>query len=343
MGKPDEYYYAYLDDNDRFADQVNGALFQGRQVVKPGELEPADAQVAYLGKEAGARETFKTIADKARMWKGRVIHILMVEQQAYVDYRMVLRNMLSESLSYHKQWKEKKTSHGRAGDLKAGTDEYFSGMAKGEKFIPVVTLVVHCGRERPWDGARCLHDLLDMDGQVAGFVTNYRMNLYDCHEHDTFDEYRTGLRQLFETLRYGGDKEGLKRVMEENREAYSSIDRDTRELLEVVAKVRIPEEYKVMKDGTEKFEVCKAFEDYRLEGKLEGRLEGERIGKQEQLVQMVCKKILKNKPAETIAEELEQDLPEIERVIAAQKEVGSCDVGRICEVLAKLPVQEAAV
>ena len=162
MGKPDEYYYAYLDDNDRFADQVNGALFQGRQVVKPGELEPADAQVAYLGKEAGARETFKTIADKARMWKGRVIHILMVEQQAYVDYRMVLRNMLSESLSYHKQWKQKKTSHGRAGDLKAGTDEYFSGMAKGEKFIPVVTLVVHCGRERPLDLARCLHDLLDM-------------------------------------------------------------------------------------------------------------------------------------------------------------------------------------
>ena len=39
MGKSDEYYYDYLDDNDRFADQMNGALFQGEQVVSPDELE----------------------------------------------------------------------------------------------------------------------------------------------------------------------------------------------------------------------------------------------------------------------------------------------------------------
>jgi len=35
MGKRDEYQYDYLDDNVRFADQINGALFKGRQVVKP--------------------------------------------------------------------------------------------------------------------------------------------------------------------------------------------------------------------------------------------------------------------------------------------------------------------
>ena len=34
MGKKDVYQFDYLDDNERFADQVNGALFQGRQVVK---------------------------------------------------------------------------------------------------------------------------------------------------------------------------------------------------------------------------------------------------------------------------------------------------------------------
>ena len=44
MGKKDEYQYDYLDDNERFADQVNGALFGGRQIIKPDELEPADAQ-----------------------------------------------------------------------------------------------------------------------------------------------------------------------------------------------------------------------------------------------------------------------------------------------------------
>lgn len=163
MGKTDEYQYDYLDDNDRFADQINGALFQGKQLVKPEDLEPADAQAVYLGKEAGLRKNVHTIMDKARMWKGRLLHIVTVENQTYVDYHMVLRNMLSESLGYHKQWKQKKNAHDRRKDLLAGTDEFLSGLSKGEKFIPVITLVVYCGTEHPWDGARCLHDLLEID------------------------------------------------------------------------------------------------------------------------------------------------------------------------------------
>ena len=41
----------------------------------------------------------------------------------------------------------------------------------------------------------------------------------------------TGLRQLFETVRYGKDKEQLRRVIEENKDAYSNIDGETKELL----------------------------------------------------------------------------------------------------------------
>ena len=80
---------------------------------------------------------------------------------------------------------------------------------------------------------------------MKDFVTNYKLNLYDCHEHDTFDEYHTGLRQLFEVVRYSQDKEKLKEIVEKKREAYSRIDSETRDLLEVVAKVRIKEEYEV--------------------------------------------------------------------------------------------------
>ena len=29
MGKLDEYHFDYLDDDSRFADQINGALFRG--------------------------------------------------------------------------------------------------------------------------------------------------------------------------------------------------------------------------------------------------------------------------------------------------------------------------
>ena len=162
MGRADEYQFDYLDDNRRFADQVNGALFQGRQVVKPDELEPADMQLVYRGKEDGKRESYKTVVDKIRTWRGKVIHILAIENQTYVDYHMVLRNMLTECLSYQKQWKEKRAVHVEAKDLRFGTDAFFSGMKKEEQFMPVITLVVYCGMEHPWDGARCLRILAQL-------------------------------------------------------------------------------------------------------------------------------------------------------------------------------------
>lgn len=325
MGRRDEYQFDYLDDNHRFADQVNGALFNGQQIVKPDELEPAESQIVFLGKESGARENVKAIVDKARMWRGSLIHILAVENQFYVDYRMILRNMLSESLGYHRQWKRKKAFHNREKDLQIGTDEFMSGMSKEEKFVPIITLVVYYGMDRPWDGARCLYDLLDIDDRMKAFVTNYQLNLYDCHEHDTFNEYRTGLRQLFEVVRYGRNKKELLEVIEKHREAYSSMDSDTRELLEVVAKVRIPETCKIVKDGKEEFDMCKAFEDYKLEGIQEGI--------QKYLVTLVCKKLQKDMEIAVIAEMLEEEQEVIQRIVEVQRRIGSYDVAKICETL----------
>ncbi len=114
------------------------------------------------------------------------------------------------------------------------------------------------------------------------------------------------------------------------------MDGDTKELIEVVAGIKIPEEYRVMEEGESgmekkfgRYNVCKALEDYRLEGEEEGRAKGMR----QHLVQLVCKKLQKNKSAVTIAEELEEELPEIEKVIEAQRKVGNYDVGQICKAM----------
>lgn len=59
MGISDEYQFDYLDDNVRFADQVNGALFHGRQVVAPDELEEADAQSSVSWQRSGQQGKFQ--------------------------------------------------------------------------------------------------------------------------------------------------------------------------------------------------------------------------------------------------------------------------------------------
>lgn len=274
MGVKDDYQYEYLNDNRRFADQINGGLFGGKQIIRPEELQQLEPQNVYLGGKDKKRKNAKTIVDKARLWKGRQIHILVIENQNQVDYHMVLRNMLSESLGYLRQWNQTSAYHAEKKDLKKGSDAFISGMKKEEKFQPIITLVVYFGTEHLWDGATCLYELLDIEEELKDYVTNYKLNLYDCQAHDTFEEYHTGLRQVFETVRYGKDKEKLRKVMEENREIYSRIDGATRDMLEVVANVKIPEEFKVVEEKEERYNMCKAFEDMRLEGYEEGIAEG---------------------------------------------------------------------
>lgn len=128
-------------------------------------------------------------------------------------------------------------------------------------------------------------------------------------------------------IRYGRDKEQLQRIMEENREAYINMDSDTRELLDVMANVKFSEEHITMENGKERYNMLKAFEDMRLEGKMEGI--------QEHLIQLVCKKLQKNKPVEVIAEELEVDRSEIEMIISAQKRVGNYDAEQIRILMAE--------
>lgn len=75
--------------------------------------------------------------------------------------------------------------------------------------------------------------------------------------------------------------------------------------------------------------MCKAFLDMKQEGIKEG-IEKERLS---HLIETICKKLLKNKPAALIAEELEENLQAVERVIRAQRRAGSYDVVRISEML----------
>ncbi len=79
---------------------------------------------------------------------------------------------------------------------------------------------------------------------------------------------------MFEAVRYSKDKEKLRKVMEENHEVYSSIDSETKDMLEVAENIRIPDKFKTVEEGKERYDMCKAFEDMRLEGYEAGIAEG---------------------------------------------------------------------
>ena len=109
-------------------------------------------------------------------------------------------------------------------------------MKKEWRFEPIITLVIYLGKEGEWDGAKSLYELVEPDESLYPYVNNYRLNLYDYHEYEDFSIFKTENRVLFEILSHQADVEEIKTTKEDGREVY---------------------------------DLCKAFEDYKAEGRLE--------------------------------------------------------------------------
>ena len=165
--------------------------------MKPEELEETDSVLVGLPESNSGR---KVICDKIRRWKGRYVSLMVLENQSYVDYRMVLRAMKTEVMGYEKQQREA-LAEAKVKGIEWNSHEYLSRMKKEQKFVPIITLVLYMGTDQPWDGARSLHELLEIDERLKPFVNDYKLNLYDYHEHQDFSVFKTENRILFEGKR----------------------------------------------------------------------------------------------------------------------------------------------
>lgn len=288
MGKEDVYESDYLENSEIFADLVNGILYHGEQVVKPEELTKQDGELrSILGKQ-----TKKTIRDKVKLWNGTILAVFAVENQTKVDYHMVIRAMLMESMAYDKQWKKLRAMYKKEWAEKSDTmtpDEFLSGMRRTDKFIPVITIVIYYGRERPWDGAKTLYELLDVKRnaeKILPFVSDYKLNIFDYHEHKNFGQFHSELQSVFEFLRYCSDKKILGEKLKQEKERYGKLSSQAKVLLTTLTNIKkIPN---VTEDEFRKgnFDMCKAFEDVKEEGRNEGRIEGETLGRAREIVEL---------------------------------------------------------
>ena len=284
MGKKDLYQSEFYDAPERFSDAFNGVLFGGQEVMKPEELEEADSVLVGLPESASGR---KVICDKIRRWKGRYVSLMVLENQSYVDYRMVLRAMKTEVMGYEKQQREA-LAEAKVKGIEWNSHEYLSRMKKEQKFVPIITLVLYMGTDQPWDGARSLHELLEIDERLKPFVNDYKLNLYDYHEHQDFSVFKTENRILFEALSCAGDEERMEEMLRSHSEWYERLDRESAKAILGIMGVRIDiGKIREIKEKEEVYNVCKAFDDHlergRREGRREGRQEGKREGMQEAL------------------------------------------------------------
>lgn len=125
-------------------------------------------------------------------------------------------------------------------------------------------------------------------------------------------------------VRYAEEPEKLKELIEQDK-AYQNMEEDA---YDMVAAYTHAEELVGMKSFYKKkggkVDMCGAIAGLIAEGKMEGKLEG----KDWMLVDLVCKKLKKDKSVETIAEELEVEQEKIQSICEAAK---ACEPEFDCE------------
>lgn len=289
MGQRDLYQSDFYEDNRRFADVFNGVLFAGKEVIKPTELEEADSvQVSLTGKDYGK----KIISDKVRKWKGNYVSIMVLESQSYIDYGMVFRIMESEASGYTRQKKERFRER-KSDKFKFEKNEYISQMKKGEKFTPIITLVLYLGKDKIWDGETSLYEMLDLDEELKPYVNNFRLNLFDYHNYDNFEVFKTENRLLFEMLSCSKDKKEMLHLMKEEKE-YGNLDEESaKAILGILGtKIDIEKIRTENEKGEERYDMCQAIEEMKRDERREGRREGRKNG--ELMMAKMVKNLMKN-------------------------------------------------
>lgn len=288
MSSADAKTNAYMSDNAHFADVFNYFIYGGRQVICPENLQEMDrtALTMPFGSDGEAseevqkfRDVLKTVAIKS---DESATYLLMgIENQSHIHYAMPVRNMLYDAISYANQVEAFAKQH-RKNKVYGSGDEFLSGLHKGDKLRPVITLVIYWAPDK-WDGAGSLHDMLDTENpEILKLIPDYRMNLLTPDSIDDFEKFKTGLAEVFEFIKCSKDKDELIRAINANP-GFQNLDRRSVELINALtdADIEIPH-------GEEMVNVCTAIKEMKEESRIVGRKEGISEG-QSLLIQQAIK------------------------------------------------------
>jgi len=127
------------------------------------------------------------------------------ELQSEVHYAMPVKNGQYDMMNYAAQVEKKAQQNRAEKNLKSGA-EYLSGLRKGDKLIPVITIVIYTGTE-PWDGPLRLHDMLKFrDEEQKAFVPDYPLNIISAADLDDseFTKFHTEIGYALKLLKHSG-------------------------------------------------------------------------------------------------------------------------------------------
>ncbi len=298
MGVKDTATIRMMRQNVFFADAFNYHIYGGRPVIQPSDLAEIDTRelgVPYGGPQGAGMPVQRTrdVMKAVMMADSRRAYLLLAQElQSGVHYAMPVRNMVSDSLQYAGQVERAAASHKRAKDHRSGA-EYLSGFQKGDRLLPVVTLVIQFD-DMPWDGPMSLHEMFgEQDGEVLRLVPDYRINLIspEAMGDGEFTKFQSTLGDVLSFIKYQKDPDKIQEMLD-TRPGFHSFGREEVDVLnacvnaglvmgESEVSLDVCEAIRIMQDRSEEKGRLEGRQEGRLEGRQEGRLEGRQEGRQE--------------------------------------------------------------
>jgi hypothetical protein len=268
--KPDIVLKNYWSNNEQFADLFNAVLFQGRELIKPEELEDVDTEESSILEHRDYAESIGAARDNIKIQKkatscGVELVLLGLEGQEHVHYAMPMRVMGYDYGSYKKQYDN--TAQKYKAEKGLDGDEYLSRMRKTDRFIPVITVVIYYG-EKPWDGATSLHGMLNIPEEMQPFVNDYKMLLVEARQNN-LTLHNVNNRDLFNLLEILLDQNRSLHETKQKAIDYATehtVDKSV--VMTVAGAANCNIDYNEL-DRKGDADMCTVFEETRTEGRAE--------------------------------------------------------------------------
>ncbi len=277
MGKPDRATKVFIKDPRTFADVFNYLVYDGEEVIKPENLQELDSAevLAEFGKEGDVdtserfRDVLKTCA---LMTDDRVVYMALgIEAQSSIDYGMPIRTYLYDALYYDRQAKHIRASHKKNGER---GEVFTSGLHKGDKILPVITVVIYFGPEE-WDGPRTLSEMyICNDDSIKEFLPEYKMNLIEPRQmkEEDFEKFNSWMGKVLKFMKAASSMDEMRKVVTED-DAYVRMDETAVNVIRQCAGVEIKTD-----TTAEVIDMCKAWDDWFECGVKKGQEEGRATG-----------------------------------------------------------------
>ncbi len=268
----DEVLRCYLSDNARYADLMNGMIFEGRNVVQPEDLRPLDSRV-----EGENSTRYHDLIRRSCF--GVNFAVVGVENQEEVHYLMPLRCAEYDVLEYRRQAKEIRQRIGQNDPVPLTSAEYLSKFRRSDRLHPCVTLVLFYGED--WDGSRELYGLMDftdLPPEFRSLVNNYHMNLLEVRKLSGTDMFHTDLKQVLDFIRCSKDKKKLRELVEQE-EAYRHMDKEAYDVAMTFTHSKELKAYRDKAENQEDLDMCQAITEMLADEREEGRSEGIELGR----------------------------------------------------------------